>query len=302
MEIIIADGGSTDGTLGKISTYAEAHRDLRIQVIDNPIRIIPAALNRAIEASCGEIVIRLDAHSIPNSDYLQRCVDTLKETNAANVGGVWRIQPGDKGWIAEAIAKAASHPIGAGDARYRIGGDPGPVDTVPFGAFQRDWLDRVGSFNEDLLTNEDYEFNTRIRQAGGVIWFDPAIECIYLARPNLKELAKQYWRYGFWKLRMLLRYPGTLRWRQALPPLFVLATLFLAGVGFIYPTAHLLLGVQWGTYAVVLLGVGIWEALQNRRTSLVIGFPLAITTMHLAWGSGFIWSIVRKITGDKRGT
>ena len=134
-----------------------------------------------------------------------------RETEAANVGGVWDIRPGGEGWVARSIAAAVAHRLGAGDAGYRAGARAGEVDTVPFGAFDRRWLERVGAFNEELLTNEDYEYNYRLRQAGGMIWLDPSIRCVYFARPTLSALARQYWRYGFWKAHMLTRYPRSLR-------------------------------------------------------------------------------------------
>ena len=127
--------------------------------------------------------------------------------------------------MAQSIAAAASHPLGVGDALYRHASKASQVDTVPFGAFKRELLALVGFFDESLLTNEDYEFNTRIRKSGGTIWLDPAIRSVYFARPTLAALARQYSRYGFWKWRMLRRYPETLRWRQGLPPLFVLSLL-----------------------------------------------------------------------------
>src|SRR3989304_7761914 len=125
---------------------------------------------------------------------------------------------GGGGGMARPIAAAASPPLGAGDAGYRVGSQAGEVDTVPFGAFRREWLERVGGYDESLQTNEDYELNVRLRRAGGKIWFDPSIRSVYYARSDLAQLWRQYYRYGFWKARMLLRYPGSIRWRPALPP------------------------------------------------------------------------------------
>ncbi|MCJ7825859.1 MAG: glycosyltransferase, partial [Anaerolineales bacterium] len=252
-----------------------------------------AALNVAIEAAVGDVIIRLDAHSAPKPDYVERCLAVLEETRAANAGGAWEIQPGAETWMARAIAVAASHPLGAGDALYRISGEPGPVDTVPFGAFRKDWLERVGPFNEDLLTNEDYEYNVRIRKAGGVVWFDPSIRSIYFARPDLCSLARQYWRYGYWKVRMLRQYPDTLRWRQALPPMFVLAALILVALSTLFPLARILLAVQIGAYLLVTTSAGLLESIRRKDMGLIIGFPQAIWTMHIAWGSSFLWSLIR---------
>ena len=302
IEVIIADGMSDDGTREAIRDYAAQYPELNIRLIDNPQRIIPAALNAAIEAAEGEVIIRLDAHSAPKPDYVERCLVVLEETGAANAGGVWEIQPGVETWMAGAIAAVASHLLGAGDARYRISGEPGLVDTVPFGAFRREWLEKVGPFNEELLTNEDYEYNVRIRNAGGQIWFDPSIRSIYFARPDLCSLARQYWRYGYWKVRMLRLYPETLRWRQALPPMFVLATLILAALSTLFPLARLLLAVQLGAYLLITTFSGLLESIRRKEMGLILGFPPAIWTMHFSWGTGFLWSILKGVPEGRHGT
>ena len=283
LDIIIADGMSTDDTREAISEYASDHPEMNISIVDNPKRIIPAALNTAIRHSRGGTVIRLDAHAAPERDYVERCLATLERTSAANVGGLWIIKPGGEGWMARAIAVAAAHPIGAGDARYRISGEEGPVETVPFGAFRREWLERVGDFDETLLTNEDYEFNTRLRKSGGVVWFNPAIRSIYYARSNFADLARQYARYGYWKTRMLRRYPGTLRWRQALPPLFVLSLIFLLIASLFTPLAFYFLTLQLGIYVMIILVAALFETLHRKDVGLLIGFPLAIWTIHFSW-------------------
>lgn len=293
IEVIIADGMSTDGTREVIHNFSTQHPELNIRLINNPQRIIPAALNVAIKAARGNVIIRLDAHSAPKPDYVEHCLAVLEETGAANVGGVWEIQPGAETWMARAIASAASHPLGAGDARYRISGEPGPVETVPFGAFRREWLEKVGPFNEELLTNEDYEYNVRIRKEGGVVWFDPSIRSIYFARPDLRSLARQYWRYGFWKVRMLRLYPGTLRWRQALPPIFVLSTVILAALAFPFPLARLFCSLQLGVYFLTTFTFAFLEGSKRNDLGVAFGFPISIWAMHIAWGSGFLWSLIR---------
>ncbi len=167
------------------------------------------------------------------------------------------------------------------------------MDTVPFGAFKRSLIERVGKFDESLLTNEDYEFNVRIRQAGGVVWFDPQIRSSYYARSTLVELLRQYWRYGYWKGRMLRRYSETIRWRQFLPPAFVFSLLALAVAGLWLPAARRLLLTEMAIYLFVLLLAGLVEAWRRRNPALIIGLPLAIASMHLAWGSALLWSLLR---------
>jgi glycosyltransferase involved in cell wall biosynthesis len=294
IEIIISDGLSTDRTRELISNYQLSHPNLNIRIIDNTKRIIPAGLNRAIEIAQGNYIVRLDAHSIPDGDYIKNCINGLDQGKGDNIGGVWKIQPGANTWIAKSIAIAASHPLGVGDAIYRIGGTEQEVDTVPFGAFHRELIDKIGMFDETLLTNEDYEFNTRIRQSGGKVWMDPSIHSVYFARSKLKELGHQYWRYGYWKAQMLRRYPKTLRWRQALPPLFVLALISQGLLSLVWYVSRWLLGIIVLLYTLIIFIIGIKMSIKNKDISTTIGVPLAIATIHLSWGTALLWGLVSK--------
>ena len=287
LEIIVVDGRSIDGTRGIIEEFARANPELQLRLIDNPMKSIPRALNLGMEEARGAVIVRLDAHSIPRIDYVDQCVSALNRTGAANVGGIWEIRPSAGTWIARSIAAAGAHLLGAGDARYRIGGVEGEVDTVPFGAFSREWLNRVGQFNELLRSNEDYEYNLRLRQAGGVIWFDPRIRSEYFTRPDLRSLVLQYWRYGYWKGRMLKLNLASLRWRQALPSLFVLVLLVLGLSSVLNRSARAALLAVVATYLTVVLVAGAIQAARRRDPSLVFGFPLAIFAMHFSWGTAF---------------
>jgi succinoglycan biosynthesis protein ExoA len=294
MEVIIADGLSTDRTREQIVNFQQKHPDLCLQIVDNVIGTIPAGLNRAIQSARGEFVVRLDAHSKPRPDYVTRCLEALKRGLGDNVGGIWEIHSGGEGGIARSIASAASHPLAVGDAHYRHARQAQVVDTVPFGAYRLSLIERIGLYDETLLTNEDYEFNTRIRLSGGSVWLDPAIRSTYFARATLAELASQYWRYGFWKARMLRRYPETLRWRQALPPLFVLSLLVFGVLSFWFLLARWFLILECLLYCLVLLAVGIQVSMKKKDPALIIGIPLAIAVMHLTWGSAFLWSLIFK--------
>ncbi len=294
MEILIADGMSTDRTRDKIIAFQDEHPELRVKIVDNLKRNIPAGVNAALRQARGEYIIRMDAHSKPYPDYVELCVSALESHMGENVGGVWEIQPGGNGWFARSIACAAAHPLGVGDARYRLGGKAQAVDTVPFGAFRRDLIEKVGFFDETLLTNEDYEFNVRVRKSGGVVWFDPAIRSVYFARPDWISLVKQYFRYGFWKGRMLQRYPETVRWRQFLPPVFVLSLLVLGLLSIVMPLARWLFIIEVAIYLGVLFLNGVLLGLRHKQPLLIIGFPIAVATMHLSWGSALLWSLIRK--------
>lgn len=290
LEVVIADGLSEDQTRREISLFRAEHPDLSLRLVDNERRTIPSGLNLAIQASRGEILVRLDAHSIPIPEYVERSVRGLEQGRGSNVGGLWEIQPGARGWLAESVAAAGSHPLGVGNAMYRLRASAGAVDTVPFGAFRRGLVDEVGGFDETLLANEDYEFNARIRQSGGVVWLDPEIRSAYIARGSLSELARQYWRYGFWKFRMLRRYPRTTRWRQAVPPLFVVSLVGLTILSAFQPLARIVLLLELLFYFLALSAAGATLASRRRKPLLLPGVVLAMTTMHVCWGSGFLWS------------
>lgn len=288
MEVVIADGLSDDGTIEAISAFQARHPQLALKVVQNKKRVIPSGLNRAIEAARGKYIVRMDAHSVPEPHYVSRSVAALDAGIAENVGGVWQIRPQNDGWAARSIAAAAASPVGVGDAQYRYSSTAAYVDTVPYGAYARDYIQSLGAYDETLLSNEDYELNTRIRQAGGRVWMDPAISCVYFARATFADLARQYWRYGFWKNQMLKRYPSTLRWRQALPPLFVLGILFLLLLGLFWRPAWMVLALGLAFYLLVLLAAGVALALKKRDILLAAGVPLAIITMHFSWGTGFL--------------
>ena len=292
LDVTISDGHSTDGTRAVIARFQRDHIDLRIKIINNDAKTIPASLNNAMRASEGEVIIRLDAHSGPYPEYVERTVAALEADKASNVGGVWEIRPGAETWVARAIAVGAAHPLGVGDALYRHAKQAAYVDTVPFGGWHRNLLDQIGGYDETLHANEDYEFNARIRQAGGKIWLDPAIRSVYFARPTFGALAKQYARYGFWKWKMLRRYPETLRWRQALPPAFVLSLLVGLLLMFFSPF-RLLLPLELLLYFGILTLFGLRAALSRKEPTLIFGLPLAIATMHISWGGSFLWSLLK---------
>jgi len=293
LEVIIADGNSTDDTLNQITEFQKSHSKINIQVINNPKRIIPAALNLAIQASHGELVLRMDAHTIPANDYIARSVQAFDEGKGENIGGVIDIQAGADTWIGRSVAVATRHPLGVGDARYRWAKTAVYADTVAFGLYARKTFNEIGFYNEDLLVNEDYELNARLRAAGGRIWVDPSIRSTYFSRPTLKALARQYFKYGFYKFRMLQKFPSTLRWRQALPPLFVFAILMLLLLSSFWWLARIVLLCIVLAYLLILVAGSITDAIKQKSSHLLLGIPLAIMTMHFSWGSGFLWSAIK---------
>ena len=292
MEVIISDGMSQDRTRETVAAFQKDFPDLEVRLVDNPLRNIPSGVNRGIEAARGELIVRFDGHAKPYPDYVENCVKAHGEGRGENVGGVWEIRPGADTWIAKSIAVAAAHPLGVGDALYRHTKQAAEVDTVPFGSFRRALIEKIGFFDESLLTNEDYEFNARVRKSGGKIWLDPSIRSVYFARASFLELIRQYWRYGFWKWRMLRRYPDTLRWRQALPPLFVFSLIVLVVLSIFVPMTRILLVGEILLYFSIMILTGFFSAFRQHKVYLIPGLPLVIPAMHIAWGGGFLWSML----------
>lgn len=299
VEVVIADGMSTDRTREIIHNFQQTHPQLHITLVDNTKRFIPAALNLALENSKGEFIVRMDGHTMPAVDYLERCVQDLQFGKGDNVGGVLEVQPARDTWIAKSIALAAVNPLGVGDALYRRATMATEADTVAFGAFHRSLIDKVGKFDETLRVNEDYEFNARVRSCGGKIWVDPAIRAIYYSRPDLGSLSRQYFSYGYWKFKMLQRNPGTIRWRQALPPIFVFGLLMLLLLSVFWNFARIALAVLVFIYFILLIFGSCEPAIKKRQPAAIFGTPLAIATMHISWGAGFWWSIIKRVFTEK---
>ena len=277
-EVCLAVGPSTDGTEALAADLAATHP--AVTVVANPAGVTPAGLNAAIAATTGEVVVRVDGHAQLSPGYIARAVTTLQRTGAVNVGGVQRAQGVTP--LQQAIAMAMTSPLGAGGARFHIGGSEGPVDTVYLGVFRRSALEAVGCFDDTLIRNQDYELNIRLRAAGGVVWFDPELWVTYRPRTSLRALGRQYAEYGAWKRHVLRRHPGSLKVRQALPPVVtgvVLGGLLLAPWwkrALLAPLAYAL-GVAVG--AVTTVGL--------HRPALAARLMAVLPTMHLSWGLGF---------------
>ncbi len=281
MEVLVVDGQSRDGTATIVEARAE--RDARIRLLHNPAGSTAAGLNLGIRAARGEILVRLDGHTTPAPDYVAMAVATLVRTGAWCVGGHF-IGRGT-GAFGEAVALALSSPFGAGDARFRLGGQ-GAVDTVYLGAWPRWVFDTVGGFDEDLVRNQDYELCVRIRQAGGTVWLEPAIRSTTLVRSSPLALARQYFGYGAGRAATVMRHPRSLGARQLIPALFVATLVVGIAASPVARAARVALAALLVAYAVADLASSLLVA---RRAGwrhlpwLLLVYPI----LHLAWGSGF---------------
>ncbi len=290
LEVLIVDGLSTDRTRAIVTDFANTHSELCVRLLDNQRRIIPTALNIGIQQASGDYIVRMDAHVIPANNFVQRCVELLQSGIADNVGGRLNFALADDSLIARSIMFAVGHPFGVGDALYRYAQKPAYVDTVSFGSFKRATFDKVGLYDEDLQINEDYDLNYRIRRGGGKIYLSPDIVSTYFPRSSFSTLAKQYFRYGWWKVKMLRKYPSSLRWRQLVPPVFV-AAFILLGIGSLVVQPLVFL---WVALLLSYLSTSVivsTRIMLRHRCGLRVGMllPCAFGIIHFSWGLGF-WS------------
>jgi len=295
LEIIVVDGGSTDGTHAILENYQKKYPAVPLRVLLRPCITLPEAINAGVRATRGDVIVRLDAHSRPTPTYVRQCVEALQQTGAGVVGGVWIVEAGNPSATAESIARAVAHPLGAGDAAYRIGhARPGrlPIDTVPFGCFRKSTWEQLGGYNESLLTNEDYEFNYRARMARHAVILDSSIRCTYVARSTLKDLAAQYFRYGWWKASMLKQHPRSLRWRQAVPAGFAATLVALACLSLFWEVARIALAGVIALYGSVLIGTALGMRNSVPRWKVVALLPVAFATVHFSWGTGALVNLL----------
>lgn len=291
MEVLVVDGMSDDGTRQIVREMADGRTAPSIRLLDNPARIVPTALNIGLRQARGAVIVRVDGHCEIAPDYVRKCVEALGETGADNVGGVWETIAETP--AARAIAVAQSSPFGIGNVAYRTRRPtPGYVDTVPFGAYRREVFERIGGFDERLVRHQDYEFNVRLRQAGGKIYYTPAIQARYYARNSFRKLARQYWEYGFWKAFVTLENPRVLALRHLAPIGLAGAVAGGALLSLIWPLMRPWYAGLWGIYALACLLMAVKEARRAGWARLPL-LPAAFATIHLSWGGGFWWGLLR---------
>ncbi len=288
-EIVVVDDASTDESRTLIEHWAARNPVPRVRIVAGHGRGAGAAMNRGIAQARGEIIVRLDGHSEPAPDYVRRAVELLDRPQAGVVGGLWTIEPGAPTRIGRAIAAVLAHPAASGGVAYRRAADSlrdvQPVDTVPFGCVRRSCWQDLRGFDEGLICNQDYDFNHRVRRSGLDVLLNARMRCVYRARPTLRALARQYYRYGFWKRQMLRKSPSAIRLRQV-PPILVLpwaaATTALAaatGSGVAIAAA--------AAYPIVV-AVGAAAAAAPRRDLTILPHAAAaIAAVHLSWSAGF---------------
>ena len=271
-EMVLAVAPSSDGTEAIATRLAGSSS--KIKAIRNHLSDTASGLNAAIKESKFDIVIRVDAHSKLSRGYAALAQQILRETGAANVGG--RMVAAGENAFQKAVARAYNNRIGLGGGAFHVGGQAGPADSVYLGCFQKSWLDRVGGFDPKWVRGQDWELNKRIREAGGLVWFDPRLEVTYYPRDNWKALAKQFFNTGIWRGALTREAPTQAALRYWIPPLLVLSTIFW-------------LPLWLYLIAIGFVAVGATELSWRSRLWLMVVLP----TMHFSWGLGFWIGLVR---------
>jgi len=291
MEVIVVDGASEDSTVeiaNKIAEDARARARAEVILMTNPNKTAPVSLNLALGRARGDVIVRVDGHTEIAGDYVSRCLDALGRTGADNVGGVQRAV-GRTG-VGRAIAVATGSRFGAGDARFRYAKREAWVDTVYMGAFRRSIFDKVGLFDEELVRNQDDEFNLRVRKAGGRVFLDPAIRSTYRPREKIGALWNQYFGYGLFKVLIIRKHSRISSWRQLIPAAFIIALLasfIVAAITRLAPIA----AIVAGPYLITVLAVSFWLGRKDPESLMLL--QVVFPTLHFAYGSGFLAGLVR---------
>jgi glycosyltransferase involved in cell wall biosynthesis len=280
IEVILAIGPSQDRTL---EIAQQLHKnDSRVVIVDNPTGRTAAGLNLAIASSQYSIIVRVDGHAnIPNN-YCNLVSEILENTGAVNVGGVMAAE--GQSLFERSVARAMRSPLGVGASRFHTGGGAGEVDTVYLGAFRKEALLAVGGFDERFTRAQDWELNFRLRQAGGIVYFDPRLVVTYRPRSTIKALAKQYFEYGRWRRVVSRRHKGTINYRYLAPPFTVIATTLSLILGLLISPV---LFIPALTYAVFIL---IASGVIGKSMGEILCLPTILLTMHISWGVGFLTS------------
>lgn len=292
LQILVVDGGSTDATARIVAEAAE--QDPRVELLHNPARVIPVAMNLAAEHAAGKWFVRIDAHCRVPEDYVERVVEGLGTGRWGGVGG----RKDARGHTSQgrAIAEVMGSPFAQGNSVYHYGDTAQAVDHIPFGAYPTALVRELGGWSPTQLVNEDFEFDHRVRLAGHDLLFDPEIRIDWDCRQRVSDLFRQYRRYGAGKVQTLVRHPDSLGARHLAAPGLVAA---LGASGPMLLSRR----TRWAGAAVVLPYAGL-IAVATARTAPRLAdtrdrkwVPVAFAALHLGWGLGFWEELLGTLVG-----
>jgi len=299
MEVFIIDGESEDSTAEIVMSLTAAYPNLTL--LSNPKKIVPTALNIGIKAAEGDVIVRLDAHCEYPENYLSYLVENLIAMKADNVGVAMIAHPRNKSLKAITIARAISCPFGIGDSYHRTGLSKAiEIDSVPFGCYPRKVFEKYGLFDEELIRNQDDEFNSRIVSRGGKIWLLPEIEITYFARDSFSKIFKMFYYYGFFKPLVNKKVGKAATLRQFVPPAFVLSLiagiilmLFSEFIGSVFLSLVLI------PYMLINILFSLKLAAKERRFVMFFLLLFTFLGIHISYGTGYIRGYIRFIISGK---
>ncbi len=290
LEILIADGNSDDETVSIIKSLS-SETQIPISIINNPQMIVPIGLNLLIPIARGDIIIRVDGHCIIEPNYVSNCVRHLQKDGVDGVGGPMRTVGEDL--VSEVIALAMSSKFGVGNSSFRTEtGQTKLADTVPFPAYTREIIQKVGLYDEELVRNQDDEYNYRIREASGKILLAGDVRSTYYSRGSFAKLLKQYFQYGYWKVRVFQKHPRQMSLRQFVPPAFVLALISLLILSVTFPWGWIPLVILLGLYLAANFSASLSIAAKHGWKNLALLMP-AFAIIHSSYGLGFLVGLLK---------
>jgi glycosyltransferase involved in cell wall biosynthesis len=299
LDVLVVDGMSEDGTREIIREFSIRYPFIRL--LDNPRRNTPAALNIGIQASQGEVIVRMDAHTTYETDYVTESVRALSETGADVVGGVCNTVPERDSIFGWPIALALSHPFGVGNAYYKIGHttEQTRVDSVPFGCYRKELFEQIGMFDENVPRNEDTDFYHRVKASGGQIVLVPSIVCYYRARSDFWAFARHILRNGFIVTYFLKSGKIQFFYRHLVPLAFVSTVLLSAGLTAFHTVFLWLLIAVLSTYSLTNFVVSLRVAIYKRNFRYLALLPIVFAVLHWNYGLGSLFGLMRALTSKE---
>jgi len=290
-EIIIVDGNSEDRSVEIVNEYIEKYNHLRL--LHNPVKTTPKSLNIGIKNSKGNIIMRMDVHSRYSKNYISVLVQSLDKYHCDNVGGIWNTLSKGSGIIPYGIATATSLPFGVGDAWYKIGGKKiMEVDTVPYGCYRREIFDKIGFFDEELVRNQDDEFNARLIKNGGKIYLIPDAIINYYARDSLKGMIQMFYQYGLYKPLVNKKIGAPANVRQLIPPAFVIFLIILFILLLVNPQVFKPLLLILAIYLIIDISYSLYATIKKRKFLLIFILPVLFPLIHFSYGIGYFFGII----------
>lgn len=284
IEILIADGLSTDGTREILSQIKAENEN--VHLYDNPKKIVPTGMNILLQHAKGQVLIRVDGHCMIENDYVSRCVEHLKRDGVDGVGGP--MQSIGEDFLSESVSIAMSSKFGVGNSSFRTEkGKTKLVDTVPFPAYTKEIINKIGLYDEELVRNQDDEYNYRLRKQGGRLLLADDVRSTYFTRSTLKGLWRQFLQYGFWKVRVFQKHPSQMSARQFMPAILIVGLIISLTFSLIF---------DWGWWLIVgissiyLLAVGFFSLINTHKGGLRrwVNLCASYMIMHIGYGIGFL--------------